>query len=385
MPKSIAAVLEEAQSVLRSGGLARATRLIQAALTGSLAATGAAGAAPHRSGHPGPDIELKVVRTGADFEGLRRRRTPADYLTAGHADHARGAGTKQGRADTAGYGQFLTRQYTGEAGSRPYKLYVPSAPARPGRPLLVMLHGCTQDPDDFAAGTRMNDLAEAAGMVVLYPQQVASANPSKCWNWFDPAHQTRGGGEPALIAGIVAEVVREHEIDATRIFAAGLSAGGAMAVVLAETYPDVYAAVGVHSGLPYRAARDVVSAFQAMRGRGAAAAPAGGGKAVRRIVFHGDRDATVHPGNGLAVASPGRGTVDARRPSRKEGSIGGRSYRRTYLPAAPGLAEVEHWEVEGLGHAWSGGSSRGSYADPKGPDASAEMLRFFLGTPVEGS
>ncbi|KQT60746.1 polyhydroxyalkanoate depolymerase [Aureimonas sp. Leaf460] len=239
-----------------------------------------------------------------------------------------------------------------------------------------MLHGCTQNPDDFARGTRMNAVAEEAGLLVAYPEQPQSANARLCWNWFEPAHQKAERGEPAILAGIVRQVVSTQTVDESAIFVAGLSAGGAMAAVLGATHPQLFAGVGVHSGLPYGAATDVGSALSLMRsGKGGVAPGARGGPAPRLIVFHGDGDRTVHPSNGGAVAGPSRPDETVER-----GVSGGRGYAR-HLRAGGPLPEVEYWTVEGLGHAWSGGDAGGTYADPAGPDASREMVRFFLGRP----
>lgn len=270
---------------------------------------------------------------------------------------------------------FESRSFSSPAGHRDYKLFVPSGSGTRPVPLIVMLHGCTQSPDDFAAGTRMNALAEEHGCLVLYPEQSKAANAQKCWNWFSPDDQSRGRGEPALIAGMTQRVVRDHAVDASRIYVAGLSAGGAAAAVMAQTYPDIYAAAGVHSGLPCGAARDVPTAFAAMR----QGAPASQQRLqVPTIVFHADRDATVHPRNGDLVAAQ----VDAMGAVRVEthsGQVpGGHAYRRTIHLTATGTTVLEQWLIHGAGHAWSGGSTRGSYTDPRGPDASREILRFFL-------
>ena len=277
-------------------------------------------------------------------------------------------------------GEFLQRSCASAAGTLAYKLYVPSGyNADALHPLVVMLHGCTQSPDDFAAGTRMNALADQHGLLVAYPAQSANANGSKCWNWFRPQDQGRGKGEPALIAGMTTRIAAEYRVDAARVYVAGLSAGAAMAVVLGRTYPDVFAAVGAHSGLPYRAASDVGSAFAAMKG-GAARATAAADTLVPTIVFHGDRDHTVSVANGEAIIAQ-VGSTDAvlAKSSHAKGTArGGRDFTRTDYRDASGRIVIEDWRVHGGGHAWMGGSADGTYTDPQGPDASVEMLRFFL-------
>jgi len=271
---------------------------------------------------------------------------------------------------------FVSGRYggTGLAG-RDYKLFIPAGAGSRPMPLVVMLHGCTQDPDDFAAGTRMNELAQSEGFFVLYPAQSQRANPQRCWNWFKPRHQARGRGEPDLLAGMVRAVITQHAIDPNRIYVAGLSAGGAMAAILAAAYPDLFAAVGVHSGLAPGAAHDVPSAFDAMK-KGAARSPRG--VAVPTIVFHGDRDATVHPVNGQQVIDAARTADSIQGESEERRAAGGRKATRRVYRDAAGSVVLEHWLVHGAPHAWSGGSGRGSYTDPEGPDATAEMLRFFL-------
>jgi poly(hydroxyalkanoate) depolymerase family esterase len=262
-------------------------------------------------------------------------------------------------------GRFIKRSFANAAGTRAYKTYLPVRYRGQSLPLIVMLHGCKQTPDDFAAGTRMNQLADELGFIVVYPAQARRANFSCCWNWFWPRDQKRDAGEPSLIAGITRQVITRYNVDARRVYVAGLSAGGAMAAVMGATYPDLYAAVGVHSGLPYGSARDAVSALAAMRGhRAAAVAPL---PHLPTIVFHGDRDRIVHPRNGEY------GTVGAELQS-ETGQAGGRAYTRTIYKARRIL---EHWLVHGAGHAWSGGNAKASYTDPSGPDATREMLRFF--------
>jgi poly(hydroxyalkanoate) depolymerase family esterase len=283
--------------------------------------------------------------------------------------------------------QYLSRSYACAAGRRSYKLYVPHRQHAGRRPLVIMLHGGTQDADDFAAGTRMNVLAEEHGFLVGYPSQRKSANPSLCWNWFKPEDQVRGAGEPSIIAGITDEIVAEYDIDPQRVFVAGLSAGGAMAAVMGATYPEVYAAVGVHSGLPYRSATDVASAFSAMRGDpGLQPQRKTGPRSdhalrVRTIVFHGDADQIVHPSNAAKIIEAKTGDTVERAKIRSSAS---RAYTRAVTRDKTGAVVVEHWLIHGSGHAWSGGSADGTYTDPHGPDASRELLRFFLkGLPSE--
>ncbi len=293
-------------------------------------------------------------------------------------------------------GRFVERSYTGPAGGRAYKLYVPSGyTGREAVPLIVMLHGCTQNPDDFAAGTSMNELAEMHTFLVAYPAQAQNANMQKCWNWFKASDQQRGQGEPAMIAGITRQIIDEYHIVDGRVYVAGMSAGGAMAAVMGVTYPDLYSAIGVHSGLAPGAAHDLSSAFSAMQGGGAFKAPqqdtpTGGSElSVPLIVFHGDRDTTVHPRNAeqllayyrAANAAPGdRNAAGKPVPPitvRKGQVPDGHAYTRATQRNAEGRPIMEQWTLHGLGHAWSGGSSAGSYTDVKGPDASAEMVRFF--------
>jgi poly(hydroxyalkanoate) depolymerase family esterase len=281
-------------------------------------------------------------------------------------------------------GRFLTGTYTAPAGTRGYKLYVASGYVGQAAPLVVMLHGCGQTADDSAAGTRLNWLAEQVSWLVVYPEQAASANPSRCWNWFQAAHQRRGEGEPSLIAGITQQVMATYGVDPRRVYVAGMSAGGAMAAIMGAAYPDLYAAVGVHSGLASGAAQDLRSAFAAMRrGKPTAAADTGAGPRLdlALIVFHGDRDATVHPRNSehvLAQAVRRSASEPDRRVTVSHGQVpGGHAYTRTLYHDATAQVVGEHWLVHGAGHAWSGGSPAGSFTDPQGPAAAMEMLRFF--------
>ncbi len=279
--------------------------------------------------------------------------------------------------------QYLSRSFACAEGRRSYKVYIPRHRQSDRRALLVMLHGGTQDADDFAAGTRMNALAEEQGFIAAYPIQSKAANASLCWNWFTPENQMRGCGEPAIIAGITSEIIADYDVDPARVFVAGLSAGGAMAAVMGATYPDLYAAVGVHSGLPYRSAADLPSAFAAMRGlvwqRGRHSRKTRGtghdSRPIRTIVFHGDADNIVHPSNAALVEAE-RTSDSVERAEVRHDAI--RAHTRTVTRDKTGAVVVEHWLVHGSGHAWSGGSPDGTYTDPQGPDASQEMLRFFF-------
>jgi len=263
-------------------------------------------------------------------------------------------------------GRFITSEFSNQAGTRAYKLYVPSQASDSRRPLIVMLHGCTQSADDFARGTQMNRSAEENGFLVLYPEQAASANVSKCWNWFQPHDQKRDKGEPSVIAGMVGEVAGAYGVDERRIFVAGLSAGAAMAVVLGETYPDIFAAVGAHSGLPFASAHDIPSAMAAMkggRGRSGSAGVIGARvgersckQAVPTIVFHGDRDHTVQHSNGAAIlqqasdahAAAGKTNGNTLATSTERGTApGGRTFSRSVHSEADGRPHLEFWTLHG--------------------------------------
>jgi poly(hydroxyalkanoate) depolymerase family esterase len=356
---TMSADMREATRLTREGRLAEATALMQRLVRGGRLFDVAGVSSP---GSPETAASGTAAGLGG-VAGLSRARNGVRIPDGAH---------------------FVTATYTGAAGSRGYKLYIPSD-YRAGHPvpLVVMLHGCTQSPDDFAAGTRMNALAEERVFLVAYPAQPTSANAQKCWNWFSPGDQTRELGEPALIAGITREVVRDHGVDPARVYIAGLSAGGAATAIMAKAYPDLYAAAGVHSGLACGAARDMASALVAMRQGGAGRHGLGAGT-VPTIVFHADRDATVHPSNADAVvaqAAAGAGKLRTR-VERGQAPNGGRRFTRTIHTDDSGTVVLEQWVVHGGGHAWSGGSQAGSFTDPNGPDASREMLRFFLDHPT---
>jgi poly(hydroxyalkanoate) depolymerase family esterase len=406
--------VREASRLTRAGRLTEATALLQRVLHSGRDPYSASGnedapptidLVPYTVEVTGPEPFLRSgqefgagARSGADTrvwdqpEALRRF---FDRITRNGFERGPGGLAEPSPADTPDAperGKFLGKFYSNETGSRAYKLYVPSRYRDQPLPLIIMLHGCTQSPDDFATGTRMNLNAEDHNCFVAYPVQAASANAFKCWNWFRPGDQERGQGEPSLIAGITRQVMSDYSIDAERVYAAGLSAGAAAAVILAATYPDLYAAVGVHSGLACGAASDILSAFAAMRRSQPAARRRSGRPAPRgvvsrivpAIVFHGDHDTTVHPHNGdQVVAQLREGSNTALQVTVQHGRVpGGRAYSRTLYHDASGQVILEQWIIHGAGHAWSGGSPAGSYTDPQGPDATREMLRFFLEHPM---
>jgi poly(hydroxyalkanoate) depolymerase family esterase len=306
-------------------------------------------------------LDRKKQRSGLGLRGVMKRApSTADIVPEG--------------------ARFIEGTYSNPAGSRAYRLFIPSRYQGQPLPLVVMLHGCTQSPDDFAAGTRMNFIAEEQTCFVVYPAQRSDANQSKCWNWFRTADQQRGGGEPSLIAGITRQIMRDYSVDPKRVYVGGLSAGAAAAAIMGATYNDLYAAVGIHSGLACGAATDMPSAFAAMRQGGGPGRRviSDGGPPVPTIVFHGDRDMTVHPNNGDQILEQSVRTTSTQKQVHRGQVAGGHAYTRTIHTGASGRGIFEHWNIHGAGHAWSGGSPAGSYTDPRGPDATREMLRFFL-------
>ncbi len=357
-------LMQQATRLTQAGDLQAATAAIQSALAGTSADPAASAANDARMAGEVIDVESREL-------------TNPDPAPAGQ-DSVEAPGADRPAPDSPS--QFIAGSFSMAGGKRDYKLFIPAGAVSADHPLplVMMLHGCTQTPDDFAAGTAMNEAAQAQGCYVLYPAQSQHANPQRCWNWFKHNHQQRGRGEPALLAAMTRQVMAQHRIDPARVYVAGLSAGGAMAAILGDTHPDLFAAVGVHSGLAAGAASDLPSAMAAMQGNGRQV-PGGIGK-VPTIVFHGDADATVHPRNGeqVTAASSDGALMPAVEQHQQPGRR--RSTRHVHRDAS-GAVRAEHWVVHGAPHAWAGGSARGSYTDARGPDATAEMLRFFLEHP----
>ena len=387
MNDTLQQLMHEATQLTRAGKLTEATEAIQRALRGRAnpPADPAARAAGSASSTAQADSDTAaLVLDGCVFETDSAAAEPTHRPTP---------------MPSSAPGQFIGGSHAHGSLTRRYKLYLPPNAAGASLPLVVMLHGCTQNADDFAAGTDMNERARAQGFFVLYPEQSHDANPSRCWNWFKHNHQRRDRGEPALIASLTRAVIAEHGIDARRVYVAGLSAGGAMAAIVAATHPDLFAAAGVHSGLPCGAASNVSEALAVMNtgttGGGmpmkatrAPAIPTPPAAAVPTIVFHGDQDRTVHPRNGeqlvkAALAAKPLVAKGATTAHVEQGrSARGQRYTRSVHRDDSGHTLAEHWLLHGAGHAWSGGRTEGSYTDANGADASGEMLRFFFEHPL---
>lgn len=393
-PKTLNQLFLKASRAVGMGSLMNATRLIQRTLLNPVA---------------GPDFSPlfrplktagklrravpKAARTPGDT--VRQASTPvvADRVAVDETAVAGPAVTGDAAVARPRRATFGERVFTFNGERYPYRLFIPAPPpnndadssaSQGPMPLVVLLHGCKQDAQDFARGTAMNRLAEAQGCMVLYPEQTSRSNAQRCWNWFEPGHQQLDEGEPGMIAALTQQVLAHdyngQRADPERVYIAGLSAGGAMASVVAGLYPHIFAAVGVHSGLPSGAAQDLMSAFGAMRrgARGMATAP------MPTIVFHGSADTTVHPDNGDHISDAALAALKAAGlPLQKSRSKVGAetqetSTEKTVYRVADGPSYVEHWRIDAGPHAWSGGDAAGSYTDPDGPSASAAMLAFFL-------
>ena len=395
---NFATMLGEATELVHSGNLMEATAAIQRALnnqaplaraTSATSATRAAPAAP-----ASPSAATCAKPAASPWHAARS--AGAGNLRSKLKSTVEDAVVREVREVRESPDSFERVTFMHAGTRHQYRLYVPPGAASDvAMPLVLMLHGCTQNADDFALGTGMNQAAAPANALVLYPVQARSANPNGCWNWFEPGHQRRGQGEPELLVAMVRDVMARHPVDAQRVYAAGLSAGGAMAAVLGREYPDVFAAVGVHSGLQAGAANNMMAALSAMNNgaklgtQSRPAAHPSGAPHPALIVFHGDADSTVHAKNGeqlvdaaLEAALGGKSAVRHEALSGK--SDGGQRFTRTVYRAANAKDPqvlAEHWVLHSAGHAWSGGNARGSYTDARGVSATEEMLRFFLEHP----
>ena len=389
--------LEAATALVRQGHLGLATQAIQDALQGKNIATHTAPAAtPFAApGHTTPSARWRTLLDADIQDAVVRERpvrspraTPAAPAATQAKTPASAPRAKPQRTEPPGSFTRVAFKHGGK--QHHYWLSVPPH-AQPGTdmPLVLMLHGCTQNPQDFATGTGMNAAAAPANALVLYPAQPASANHNGCWNWFAIKHQQRDQGEPALLVAMLHDVMARHAVDQQRVYAAGLSAGGAMAALLGREYPEIFAAVGVHSGLQAGAANNMMAALSAMK-TGAKLGPhvqppARTGHAPALIVFHGDADGTVHAKNGeqlvqAALDALGSDAAQVQQQTQKGQSPAGQPFTHTVYRAADGVV-AEHWLLHGAGHAWSGGHPSGSHTDARGVDATREMLRFFLEHP----
>jgi poly(hydroxyalkanoate) depolymerase family esterase len=348
--------MRRALDSVRASNLGEATAQIQDALQGKRA-TKTAGARP---------ANQTRKSLGETLAALSARRKPAPRVPE--------PALPEGAA-------FLRQRHDTPQGGRDYRLYVPGKVKARG--LIVMLHGCTQNAEDFATGTMMNAVAEEEGFLVAYPTQARQYNSSGCWNWFEPRHQRRAEGEPHIIADMTRAIIAEYGLDEAHAFVAGMSAGGAMAAVMAAAYPDLFKAAGIHSGLPYQSAHDVNSALAAMRGhRMTQAKRAASAHMPRLIIFHGSKDHTVSSQNAALLLDEARQQQPALQVRQRRFLAGTRQVEHTQLVGSDGIARAESFIIDGAGHQWSGGNPAGSHTEAKGPDASRQMMRFFLKRPL---
>lgn len=331
-------------------------------------------------------------------------------VAAGCATTARApAGGVSSPAGVAAPGRWVSGEYTNAAGTRKYQLYLPAGyDASRTHMLVVLLHGCTQDAADIARGTRIAEHADRDGFIALLPEQPESANAKKCWNWYDPAHQARGAGEPSIIDGMTAKVIAGYPVDPERVHLAGISAGAGMAALVAVAYPETYASVAFHSGIAWRGATNVMAALGVMAkgpsateadtlGARAAAAMGARKRAIPALVIHGGSDKVVNPANAAALARQWTRMNASVRPlddapialqdaaGNNERSGEANGYHWTRASFGAGEAVVDELIIAELGHAWSGGSSTGTFTDEHGPDATGEIVRFFTEHPRTGA
>ncbi len=389
METFLGAAIDEAMRLTREQNPTEATRVLLQSLSRRRAKTPKnptseaqpAPAAPwiETTAYAAPNAEAATARLRMPLGETLARLRGGELPPSGLGPEALAKLGKRPKVHVPEGASYFSRSFSCQAGTRPYKVYVPSKLHGAKAPLIVMLHGCTQNADDFAVGTGMNQLAEEHGLIIAYPEQPMTANQLGCWNWFNERDQRRDSGEPSIIAGLTRFLVSEMNLDHERVFVAGLSAGGAMADVMSVTYPDLYAAAGVHSGLPYGVAKDQASAFIAMSGKSLDRPSRLAKSRAPTIIFHGTSDAKVHPTNADRILTEARAGISTPyQEITQRGMSNGLHYRRTVLVDGKGVSQIEYWAIDGMGHAWSGGSPNGSHTEQRGPEASREMLRFFL-------
>lgn len=375
MTRIFSGAMRRANRLMSPTKLRMAARSLQKAMTGMLVKSALAplSALEPKPAKPRKKATPKSGRTlGVVLKQLRAVQVPEPTAAVGNKRHTGAVATREGA-------RFLSRTHSATTGTRDYKIYLPASQPKRPKGLILMLHGCSQNPDDFARGTHMNSLAEKSGLAIVYPSQTGKQNAASCWNWFEPGNQSRGAGEPAVLASLTKKLMADYDLRRDCVFVAGLSAGGAMAAILADVYPDIFSAAGVHSGLARGSARNVLSAMSVMRngGVGANAVTETPTHKVRRIVFQGDADSVVHPSNASMIVASALGD-DAIPTKITKRAVRGRTYTRSDFAGSDGVVQLELWMLEGAQHAWSGGRPTGSFTDSKGPDASAQMIRFFL-------
>lgn len=376
MLRTYATAFRNANRLMQPPKMIKATQSIHKAITGLMidsAFSPLTGLAPKAA-----KLNKKKAPTNAQALGTAMGQVGAANMRMFAFPGKSSAGKPVPRIPTGA--QYCSRKHRSAWGSRSFRLYLPvSRPQKPNG-LILMLHGCSQTPDDFALGTHMNALAEKHGLAIAYPMQTKRHNAGLCWNWFKPENQMRGAGEPAILASLTRKLMKEFGLGRDSVFVGGLSAGGAMAAILADVYPDIFSAAGMHSALARGAAHNVASAMSAMRNGGSqrpTLAGINGFLPVRRIIFQGDNDSTVHPSNAAMLVDAAVG-IDATPTKISNQSVQGRDYTRSNFAKSNGAGPLELWMLKGAGHAWSGGRTAGSFTDRKGPDASVQMVRFFL-------
>ncbi len=381
--------MKEAMKLIKTGQLQEATEAIQRNLKCGSGATPDNTVSADSSASQYVQPIFNNLPNISEITNITDRMSNLKLVLPNGLDN--GIGFKQINEETLPEGaRFLKKSLTDDQGNHDYRLYIPSSYQQDlvkglELPLVIMLHGCTQSPEDFAAGTRMNQLAEEHHCLIAYPAQPVSANQNRCWNWFQPKDQQQGQGEPAWLAALTRTVTEDYAVDSSRVYIAGLSAGAAMAIIMAETNPELYAAIGVHSGLAYRSANSLPSALMAMR-HGSTSSESQSNKNnpfVPMIVFHGDQDPTVSIRNGEQIFDQANLRLQAQKTELKthqEQHCSKQSCNSTqkYVSNKNGINQLEYWKIHGTGHSWAGGSNSGSHTDPSGPDASKEMMRFLL-------